>query len=633
MAADAFSPSRRARRHHLKEKPEEVHNVIRTAVRSNFLFRHLNDAMLRELVLQMVPIHVTPNQTVIKQGDKGDFFYVAEKGSYDVLVDDVRVHTYVAQPEMGKFPCFGELALLYAKPRAASVVASEEGTLWGLDRRGFRSVQMFSTGVDLTKLLRKMDILSSLPFNSLQLLMNAMQEVSYHGGEYVFRCGDKGDSMYVIMRGNAIVTKPAALGADEAEDDEEEIMQLEEHMYFGERALLDNAPRAASVRAITPLQCMCIDRATFEKLLGPLQGIIDADRQRREREAALQQMQLEAAGLTGATHSSFRIEAPIVRLDSGGLLAVQHLGTSRTYTVRAEAKVKLLDLEQTDRVARELAIMRRIGAVGHLPMLPACLCTFASPVALFALFKARIACELSFFLESGPLAPDAVRFLAACVVIALEKLHVELGAVYRNLTPDALTVDENGCVCLMDFRLAKALASSDRTYTLCGAADYLSPEQVTCSGHGCSTDLWSLGVLLWEASAGEGPWGPVDADNEMLIYKKVTAHAAGNLRHPKEFEPALSSLLDEMIVPDPDARLGAGKGGFERLREHAYFQDAQWTMLAEGAMESPLCKAAAMHMRSQLGSRSKKDPGNDTALQELVGTTEYAGDTSWFKDY
>ena len=615
-----------------------MHNIIRTAVRSNFLFRHLNDAMLRELVLQMVPIHVTAEQAVITQGDKGDFFYVAERGAYDVLVDGVRVHTYVAQPEEGKFPCFGELALLYAKPRAASVVASEEGTLWGLDRRGFRSVQMFSTGVDLTKLLRKMDILSSLPFNSLQLLMNAMQEVSFHGGEHVFRCGDKGDSMYVIMRGNAVVTKPsAALGADEAaeDDEEEEIMQLEEHSYFGERALLDNAPRAASVRAITPLQCMCVERATFEKLLGPLQAIIDADRQRREREAAQQQMQLEAAGLTGATHASFRVEAPVVRLDSGGLLAVQHLGTSRTYTMRAEAKVKLLDLEQTERVARELAIMRRVGAVGgHLPMLPACLCTFASPVALFSLFKARAACELSCFLESGPLAPDAVRYLAACVVVALEKLHVDLGAVYRNLTPDALTVDENGCVCLMDFRLAKTLATSDKTYTLCGTADYLSPEQVTCSGHGCPADLWALGVLLWEAAAGEGPWGPVDADNEMLIYKKVTAHEAGKLRHPKgSFEPALASLLDALIVPDPDARLGAGAGGFARLREHAYFQDAQWTMLAEGAMESPLGKAAAMHMRSQLGSRSKKDPADDTALQDLVGTTEYAGDASWFKGY
>ena len=115
---------------------------------------------------------------------------MAESGTFDVIVNDEKVHTYVVQPEEGKYPCFGELALLYAKPRAATVCAAGPGMLWGLDRRGFRSVQMFSSGVDLTKLLRKMDILSSLPFNSLQTLMNHMTEQIIGGGECVFRQGE-----------------------------------------------------------------------------------------------------------------------------------------------------------------------------------------------------------------------------------------------------------------------------------------------------------------------------------------------------------------------------------------------------------------------------------------------------------
>lgn len=203
--------------------------------------------------------------------------------------------------------------MLYARPRAATIRAAGPGMLWGLDRRGFRSVQMFSSNVDLTKLLRRMDILSSLPFNSLQTLMNHMVEQSFGGGEFVFRqvckqlptailfslpCsldlnawrlalqGDEGHSMYVIMSGRAVVTKTQPVSIDSPrrshEVQEEEMMQLEAEMYFGERALLDNAARAASVQALTPLKCMVIDRGTFERLLGPLQHIIDADRQRRE---------------------------------------------------------------------------------------------------------------------------------------------------------------------------------------------------------------------------------------------------------------------------------------------------------------------------------------------------------------
>ena len=92
--------------------------------------------------------------------------------------------------------------------------------------------------------------------------------------------------MYVIMSGRAVVTKTQPVSIDSPrrshEVQEEEMMQLEAEMYFGERALLDNAARAASVQALTPLKCMVIDRGTFERLLGPLQHIIDADRQRRE---------------------------------------------------------------------------------------------------------------------------------------------------------------------------------------------------------------------------------------------------------------------------------------------------------------------------------------------------------------
>ena len=138
-------------------------------------------------------------------------------------------------------------------------------------------------------------------------------------------------------------------------------MQLEESAT-GERALLDNTPRAASVKAITKLKCMAIDRATFERLLGPLQTIIDCDRQ-REFEAAAQKMQLEAAGLSGASFSSFGFQAPMLRLDTGGYLTV-YLVSDETYTVRAESKRKIHELDQAERVSRELDLMRNLALVG-----------------------------------------------------------------------------------------------------------------------------------------------------------------------------------------------------------------------------------------------------------------------------
>ena len=578
-------------------------------------------------------------------------------------MNNEKVHTYVAAPEAHTYPCFGELALLYAKPRAATVRAAGPGMLWGLDRRGFRSVQMFSSGVDLTKLLRKMDILSSLPFNSLQTLMNHMKEQAFGGGEYIFRQGDAGDAMYVILSGTAVVTKARASGSSQflevdeggeelegvCEENEEEVMQLEDECYFGERALLDNTPRAASVKAITKLKCMAIDRATFERLLGPLQNIIDCDRQRREFEAAAQKMQLEAAGLSGASFSSFRFQAPMLRLDTGGYLTVHHLVSDETYTVRAESKRKILELDQAERVSRELELMRNLALSGHLPMLPAMLCTFASPLALFALFKTRTSCELSHFMElfGGSFSAEAARFVGSCVVAALERLHCRMGVVYRNLSPDALAVDENGFVCLMDFRLAKVL-SGNKTYTLCGAADYLAPEQVTCTGHGLPVDFWGLGVLLWEISAGEGPWG--NDPNEMNIYKRITDHTCGSLRTrlndirsqgflPSDaFLPTLVDLIDRLLAPEPNGRLGVSNDlddnttkGFAELKEHAWFTNVKWSDLEEGSSPSPFMSSAATHMREQLEAHLNRP--SDAVLNDHVGTAEYCGDGSWFALY
>ena len=646
-ANDRDSRSSNTRASFSTQKADSVHNVIRSAVQSHFLFRHLDAAMMRELVQRMVPFPVSPGQDVIRQGDKGDYFYIAERGIFDVIVGEDKVHTYTADPTTGKHPCFGELALLYAKPRAATVRASSSGMLWGLDRRGFRSVQMFSSGVDLTKLLRRMEVFKSLPFNSLQTLMNHMKEQNFRGGEYVFQQGDEGDTMYVIMQGSASVIKN---GCEHDSDDKAELMQLEEEMYFGERALLDNVPRTASVRAITALKCMVIDRPTFERLLGPLQHIIDSDRQRREREAAAQKMRLEAAGLSGVSVSSFAFEAPMVRTETGGYLAAIHLTSSEAYTLRAESKLKLFETEQAERICRELECMRLTGVHGQLPMLPAMLCTFATPIALFSVFKTRIACELSYLIEQMcfRLSVDAVRYVSACVVLALERLHCGMGVVSRSLSPDSLTVDENGCVCVVDFRHAKLLAGNEqRTFTLCGVADYLSPEQVNCSGHGRPVDFWGLGVLLWEIAAGEGPWG--NDPNEVNIYRRITDHTSGALQSklqaqrergfvpPDVFVPTLVDLIDHLVVPDPLARLGAtadeasAPSGFESLKAHKWFTNTRWEQLVEGLAPSPLLSSAATHVREQLEAHSHRP--DDAVLSEVTGTTEFSGEGSWFAQY
>ena len=87
----------------------------------------------------MFEVATTSGQSVIKQGDVGDNFYVVESGEYEVYLKqkgEMPVHTYKAGS------AFGELALMYNCPRAATVKTSVAGQLWGLDQVTFRHIVM-----------------------------------------------------------------------------------------------------------------------------------------------------------------------------------------------------------------------------------------------------------------------------------------------------------------------------------------------------------------------------------------------------------------------------------------------------------------------------------------------------------
>jgi cAMP-dependent protein kinase regulator len=75
---------------------------------------------------------VAVDEFVIRQGEAGDCLYVIAEGAFDVLKNDAAVFSY---RDTGMF---GELALMYNCPRAASVRAASAGRLWALDRVAFR---------------------------------------------------------------------------------------------------------------------------------------------------------------------------------------------------------------------------------------------------------------------------------------------------------------------------------------------------------------------------------------------------------------------------------------------------------------------------------------------------------------
>jgi cAMP-dependent protein kinase regulator len=258
-------------------KTAEQIQRLKTAVSNNFLFSSLDDdsfqTILNALQEKVIP---TANIKVISQGDSGDFFYVVEKGDFDVYIhpsgsvqpgpDGMGKKVTTIGPGGG----FGELALMYDAPRAATVVSTSPkgGLLWQLDRTTFRRILMdsaFQRRKMYEGFLEEVPLLSSLKAPERAKIADALSPQKYPAGTYIIREGEAGDAFYLLESGEAEAYKAGV---------EKPVKHYERGAYFGELALLDDKPRQASVVAKTEVKLARLDRAGFKRLLGPVEGMM-----------------------------------------------------------------------------------------------------------------------------------------------------------------------------------------------------------------------------------------------------------------------------------------------------------------------------------------------------------------------
>jgi cAMP-dependent protein kinase regulator len=240
--------------------------ALSKAIQSNLLFSHLDDSEKSDIFDAMQPFNYKPGETIIQQGEEGDFFYIIDQGEVEVYVNNKCV---TAISDGGSF---GELALIYGTPRAATIKAKTECKLWAIDRKTYRRILMGST-IKKRKMyeefLSKVKILHELDQWERLTVADALETVQFNDGDNIVVQGEKGNDFFIIVEGTAIVyQKPS--------DDEPavEVSRLGPSDYFGEIALLFDRPRAATVKAKGPLKCVKMDRGRFERVLGPISDIL-----------------------------------------------------------------------------------------------------------------------------------------------------------------------------------------------------------------------------------------------------------------------------------------------------------------------------------------------------------------------
>lgn len=238
--------------------PEQLRR-IKVAIRNNFIFRDLDEEQTKGVLDAMQERQAVLNEVVIRQGDVGEYFYVVEEGQMNCYIrPEPLPPNWLAQPnvltntedkftqpkyhsELGRLvlECkaggsFGELALMYGHPRAASVLAVEPSTLWALDRITFRTIILKAAHRRRTmyeQFLATVPLLSSLDAAERSKVADALSSKTYNDGEPVVKEGDIGDTFFFIEEGEAIATKRQEL--DDGEVEELKVGHLKKGDYFG----------------------------------------------------------------------------------------------------------------------------------------------------------------------------------------------------------------------------------------------------------------------------------------------------------------------------------------------------------------------------------------------------------------
>jgi hypothetical protein len=284
------------------------------------------------------------------------------------------------------------------------------------------------------------------------------------------------------------------------------------------------APSATSDIVACPRCALPVDVTAIGTVAGPPRFVPEIDR-------------------TGQTIGGFRVEA---RLGAGGM------GTVYRAVPEAGGKAVALkflsaplgaDADLRGRFAREVKVMRGLSHAGIVRVLAD---GQSDGMPWFAM-ELLSGSDLGARIKRGPLGPAEIAALFPPLLEALAHAH-RANLVHRDLKPANVLLDTRGAPHLADFGIARpvgetALTRLTETAAVLGTLAYMAPEQRAGGDVDARADLFSVGVMLYEAATGRVPVG---------AFPPASKAARG-------FPRAFDRVVERLLAPDPDARFASAE--------------------------------------------------------------------------
>lgn len=543
IASDALSLALGSKLQHIIYR-----NSVKISLENDEFLKKLNQSQISAISESIQVYSYKPGQIVANQGTcKSLNLFVVLKGSLKSGEKTFELFSCAfSQQFCGKVEEGVEEELIAAEDSDVGVISIEH--FEKLISGHYAEITVVN---DIVRTLKAIPLLSNLKPEVLQRIVKNMKVVEMEAGEFVFNEGQDADFFFIIKTGELEVWKNS-----------KPVRVLYSYDYFGERSLLFNSKRTATVRSKTKVELWCLKRDNF------LSDFSDTIKTQLLRRIELQDTKVKLSDLY--------LLKTIGKGTFGNVFLVSHKKRGTTYALKTVDRKKI----QAYSIHSNVILERKVLLLLDHPMIMKLVKTFKDSDRIYFLLEHVMGQDMFDVLRTLQILRDAdAKFYAACLINILEHVHSK-GIVYRDLKPENIVIDYEGYPKLIDFGISKIV--SGRTFSMVGTPHYMAVEIIEGKGYGHLVDYWSLGVVIYELICGGLPFGD-EEEEPYAIYEKILEH---NLTFPQwvENNSAAQHLIEQLLSPNPSLRIG---GTSEAIYCHPWFMGLNWDKLSSKQLKPP----------------------------------------------
>ena len=534
----------------LGEKLEYIlyHNSQLIAIDKSTTLRFLSHSQVNSLIKCSKIIRYNAGEVVIPRGSiKSEKLLMVLKGSIRGPLNDIGIYSCIGDKDIANKDnsCYGLDYVAIVDTDVAEIITQEFEAEIGGD------ISHVTLNNETNSMIIKVQILRGLSNEKIKSLIQALRFSHYDNKDVIIQQDTNGDSFYIIKSGMVKVYKNGIF-----------IRDLTKYDYFGERELLSNDLRAATIVASGSVDCWVLNKNDFNDIIN------ESIKKYLIRRIELQDITITLDDLI-----------PIKTIGSGvfgNIILAIHKQKKTLFAIKALSRQKIQILDIYDNLISE----RKILMQSDHSMVIKLIKTHKDYNRIYFLMEYVWGKDLfEVLIELETVREDSAKFYIGCLLIIVEYLH-ERNIIHRDIKPENIMIDDEGYPKLIEFGTAKIVTG--RTYTTVGTPHYMAPEVIMRSGYNTSADLWSVGIVLYEIVFGKVPFGNDDEDPK-IIYEKIIEHRLDLKQNPYNGN-IYKQFIQQLLSVNPSARLG---GSMEKLKSHRWFRNFNWDRLISRQLKTP----------------------------------------------